>query len=106
MKATFTANTARAWAVLALLRLDKRPLFDDHHPDRRAVADVGTWALDTNARWFLEQLGPRLPVGVGPHGGQATSLEATLRLERQVRKRRRALGSLIDAEQKRVKDAK
>jgi DNA-binding transcriptional regulator YiaG len=96
MKATFTANTARAWAVLALLRLDKRPLFDDHHPDRQAVADVGTWALDTNARWFLEQLGPMLPVGVGPHGGQARALKTIGRLDRLTRKEHREADQRLD----------
>jgi transcriptional regulator with XRE-family HTH domain len=105
MKVTFTANTELAWAVLALLRLDKRSLFDNDHPQRLVVAHVGTWALDANARWFFEQLGPLLPVGVGPHGGQATSLKATLRLERGVRRRRREYAALIDAEQKRAKEA-
>jgi transcriptional regulator with XRE-family HTH domain len=83
------ANTTRAWAVLGLLRVDKRPLADCTHPDHGLVTTVITLALDTNSRWFFEQLGTVLPVGVGPHGGQAAALKTSRRLERLTRKQRR-----------------
>src|SRR5262249_55143916 len=87
-KATRAANTELVWAVLGLLRVDKRPLFDNDDPNRPVVAHVGTWALDTNLRWFFEQLGAALPVGVGPHGGQAAALKSMRRLDRLTRKQR------------------
>jgi transcriptional regulator with XRE-family HTH domain len=105
MKATFTANTELAWAVLAVLRLDKRPLFENDHPDRLVVVHVGTWALDTKARWFFEQLGAVLPVSVGPHGGAATALKTSRRLDRLTRTQRRKAAQDIKAQTAKIVQA-
>jgi transcriptional regulator with XRE-family HTH domain len=103
--ATRAAYIALAWAVLALLRLDKRPLFENDHPDRRVVVHVGTWALDTNARWFFEQLGAVLPVGVGPHGGEATALKTSRRLDRLTRTQRRKADQDLKAQTAKIVQA-
>jgi DNA-binding XRE family transcriptional regulator len=99
------ANTALAWAVLGLLRLDKRPLFVKDHPDRSVVDFVSSWALDLERRWFFEQLGAVLPIGVGPKSGQAAALKTVCRLERQRTRQHRTADAELAALQRQIDQA-
>jgi transcriptional regulator with XRE-family HTH domain len=92
------------WAVLGLLRHDKRPLYDTTAPHAAAVALCLEEADRFGERWFFDELAAALRVGIGPDRRQR-HLAATLRLERLAKKQRRGHAKEITATKKRAEDA-